>query len=105
MAKEWADDFNAFLLDLGECPEGMSIERIDTNGHYEPGNVRWATRHEQHRNRTDSVFVEHQGQRYILKDYAALRGVNYKSLHRLVKYEEMAPSDAADQLSRIIAAS
>lgn len=81
MNEEWADDFAAFLRDMGECPPKLTLERIDVNGHYEPGNCRWATSYDQSRNRTDNVFVEHNGQRMVLKDYAAAVGVNYKALH------------------------
>ena len=43
--------FEEFLAALGKRPEGFSLDRINTNGHYEPGNVRWATRKEQSQNR------------------------------------------------------
>lgn len=43
--------FEEFFAELGPRPAGMSLDRIETDGHYEKGNIRWATRSEQRRNR------------------------------------------------------
>lgn len=102
MCDEWMGDFSNFLRDMGECPLGLSLDRVNVNGHYEPRNCRWATNSQQARARTDNVLVNHNGVEVVLKDYARIRGVNYKSLHALVRYRGMTANDAANRLLAVM---
>jgi hypothetical protein len=51
-------------------PDGKTLDRIDSNGHYWPGNLRLATQEEQHNNQTNNIKIEYEGQQYNVTELA-----------------------------------
>lgn len=80
-------DFSAFLVDMGERPVGLELERRDNSEGYHKGNCVWATRHEQMLNTRRTVKVDHDGRLqslYCLAEAAGLTpGLVYTRVKRL----------------------
>ena len=76
----WAASFTNYETDIGQRPSGMSLGRIDNDGHYEPSNVRWETAMQQHRNTTRNVFLEFQGEKMCARDWSKRLGINPSTL-------------------------
>lgn len=68
--------FENFLADMGECPPGLTLERIDNDKGYEPGNCCWATTSDQARNRRSNRWIEVFGERLCITDAAAKYGIS-----------------------------
>lgn len=77
----WLHSFPAFLADVGERPTPKhQLERKDNNGHYEPGNVRWATSTEQGRNKRSNVILTFKGKTQCVSAWAEEIGLNPMTL-------------------------
>lgn len=78
--------FENFLADMGERPDGKSLDRRDANGNYDPENCSWATRTEQNRNTRRNRFVQYQGAEITVAALAETAGHPYwKVYQRLVR--------------------
>lgn len=86
VCQEWQDSFESFVASVGERPSpDHSLERIDNNKGYEPGNVWWATRSQQARNRRDSFVVNYLGITANIADWEEITGVSPRRISDRVK--------------------
>lgn len=78
--------FEGFYAYMGARPEGKSLDRYPSrDGNYEPGNVRWATRGEQRRNRDDTVCLTYGGRTQCVEDWGLEIGLSPAALRTRLK--------------------
>lgn len=78
--------YELFLIDMGIRPRGdLSLDRIDSNGHYEPANCRWATREQQHSNQRRHgripVLIAFDGKEMTMEQWSKHLGMSYNTIY------------------------
>ena len=82
--RRW-QSFEHFLSDMGPCPEGYSIDRINNNLGYYPENCRWADNNTQAKNRGKfTPIYYYKGEAHILKDWSKILNINYSTLRKRI---------------------
>lgn len=82
VCEEWhnIENFEAWVLQ-SNYKIGLTIDRIDVNGNYEPSNCKWSTRKEQDNNRRNTVYIECEGKRHTISEWAEIKGINRSTLN------------------------
>lgn len=76
MCRKWDESFDEFFKYIGNKPEGdYSIDRINNNKNYEPGNVRWATKEQQANNTRKNVYIEYGGITKTMSQWSKIEGM------------------------------
>lgn len=92
MCKRWSDNFEAFYDDVGPAPSDRHwLDRIDNDGNYEPGNVRWVTAVKQNRNRATNVMIEIDGITRCMSEWCEVSGIHRGTASARIK-KGMAPA-------------
>ena len=81
ICERWKSSFRAFCEDMGTRPDGMTLDRIDNDGNYEPSNCRWATQQEQANNTSANRYLLDNGEVLTIAQFARKNGVPYGTLH------------------------
>jgi hypothetical protein len=80
VCERWSRSFEAFLADMGEKPEGHSLDRINNNSDYEPSNCRWASRTTQQRNRRTCRMLTINGEARALSEWCEIYGQKHPAV-------------------------
>lgn len=84
VAPEWLN-FPSFLADMGERPQGCSLDRIDNDAGYHPGNCRWATQKEQLRNSSNCALLTYEGVQKPIIDWCEDFSIASSVVHARLK--------------------
>lgn len=77
--------FEAFFEDMGFCPPGGTIDRINNDAGYSPSNCRWADVKTQQNNRSTNVLIQHNGRTMTISQWADELAMPYEKLYRRIR--------------------
>lgn len=96
VCKEWKNNFKSFYdwAVANGYRKGLTLDRIDNNGNYEPSNCRWSTIKEQNRNKRNVKFIEYNGKSQLLEEWANELCINPKTLWMRLYYYNLPVEEA-----------
>lgn len=103
VCERWRNSFESFLSDVGKRPsKNHSLDRLNNDGNYEPGNFRWATRKEQSRNTRRTLIVEYNGENKPLREFCEHLKLDFRSVWHRISKEGLSVKEALEKPFRVL---
>jgi hypothetical protein len=98
VSNDWKNSFETFYSDMGNCPEGFTLERLDNLKDYSKENCIWANREVQSKNRGDfNDIITYKDKTMVLKDWARELGIKYTTLYQRIYRSGLSFEEAIQQ--------
>lgn len=83
----WIKSYSDFLNDMGRAPSAEhTLDRINNDGDYEPGNCKWSTKEDQQNNRRNTLLIEHEGKKLSATQWSQIVRIPAKRILHRVKH-------------------
>lgn len=90
----WLESFENFYEDMGDCPKGWSLERLDLDKNYSPDNCIWASDITQANNKTNNILIQDsEGVQWSLRRWCDILGIDYKKAWHQLRNKKMSIED------------
>lgn len=86
VCERWRESFVNFLADMGDRPDGCSIDRIDNDGPYAPENCRWATLSQQNSNTRQNHNLTYDGETLTIAQWSLRLGISQHTIRNRLRY-------------------
>ncbi len=90
----WKNSFENFLKDMGERPDNLTLDRIDSSKGYSPENCRWASYKEQANNKKSGYFITAFGQTLRLTEWAKKTGIGWSTIRQRIERSKWTSENA-----------
>lgn len=101
ICERWLTSFEFFYNDMNKTyKKGLTLERINNNGNYEPSNCRWITNGEQSNNKRNNVLITYRGRTQNMGQWANELNLEYWKLNYKLRIKKLSPEAAISELTR-----
>lgn len=86
VCNRWSESFITFFMDMGKCPSGFELERIDNDGDYTPNNCIWSDHKTNCNNKRNCRYITANGKRHTVATWSDILGIPRTTLYSRLDY-------------------